>query len=94
MPRTRSHHATRISKNSPLHESQDKKYSRPRLKAKEICVGCIVWLPPRVDTDKAIKCIREGNCCDGIELDSAGYNHPVVVLRVRGDGCEVAKVSR
>ncbi|KAB8294815.1 hypothetical protein EYC80_006776 [Monilinia laxa] len=93
MPRTRSRHATRISRRSPPRDSPDGTGSRPRLKVKDICVGCIVWLPPKVESDESIKCVRDGSCCDGIELDSAGYNHPVIILQVQGASCSVAKIT-
>lgn len=94
MPRARSRRATRISRRSPPRDSPDGSGSRPRLKVEEICVGCIVWLPPKVESDESIKCIRDGSCCGGgIELDGAGYNHPVVILQVQNASCLVATVN-
>src|SRR6187402_1379532 len=66
-----------------------------------LCVGCIVWLPPRNSHHSSVKCDRKG-CCDGDELEDPGYDHPVVVLSIRqktgsvqlGDlVCSVACVS-
>jgi hypothetical protein len=73
---------------------------RPRVDANDLCAGCIVWLPSRVDSDGSIKCNKQ-NCCNG-ELETGGYEHPVVVLSfrqkegsyVRGDlVCTVACVT-
>jgi hypothetical protein len=52
------------------------------VKMGDICVGCIVWLPPRKSENPAIECSKSG-CCGNEELNDAGYNHPVVVLKIR-----------
>ncbi len=64
------------------HPPTDEKAYRPRLISGDVCVGCIVWLPPRKDHEPPILCKREG-CCGGEVLQDEGYNHPVVVLKIR-----------
>ncbi len=74
---------------------------KPPLDPGDICVGCIVWLPPRELNNQCIKCEKR-NCCGKTVLDDGGYNHPVVVVKIRqkkgsaliGDlVCSVACVS-
>ena len=56
--------------------------SRKPVRAKDLCVGCIVWLPPRnVIPDQVISC-SNNNCCDQRVLSDKGYDHPVVVLKI------------
>ncbi|CZR60742.1 uncharacterized protein PAC_10638 [Phialocephala subalpina] len=55
--------------------------SRPRVDPKDLCIGCIVWLPPKLEHHSSITCNKE-NCC-GRELDDGGYDHPVVVVKIR-----------
>ena len=55
---------------------------RPAVKAGDLCVGCIVWLPARSSEKKNIKCCKK-DCCNNTELDDTGYNHPVVVIKIR-----------
>ena len=93
MPRTSGRRAAQTSRLGPPRDSQAKNSSsRPRLKVKELCAGCIVWLPPKVDNDESIKCIRKEVCCNGKNLDIDGYNHPVVILMVGPTSCFVAQV--
>jgi hypothetical protein len=58
---------------------------RPPLITGDICVGCIVWLPPRNDLEEPINCNRN-DCCGGEVLHDRGYNHPVVVMSIRQKG--------
>jgi hypothetical protein len=48
----------------------------------DICRGCIVWLPPKSSHDDAVLCNRDG-CCGRSALQEGGYDHPVVVLKIR-----------
>ncbi|PMD27099.1 hypothetical protein NA56DRAFT_743451 [Hyaloscypha hepaticicola] len=54
----------------------------PSLRSGDICRGCIVWLPPKTSHDDAVLCNRDG-CCDRSALQEGGYDHPVVVLKIR-----------
>lgn len=54
----------------------------PSLRTGDICRGCIVWLPPKSSHDDAILCNRDG-CCNRSALQEGGYDHPVVVLKIR-----------
>ena len=72
---------------------------RSNVLAGDLCVGCIVWLPPKVALDSNINCAR---CPAQEEMEEGGYNHPVVVLKIGqkenstklGDlVCDVACVS-
>jgi hypothetical protein len=54
----------------------------PPVKMGDLCVGCIVWLPPRDSQSPAIKCSKAG-CCGHGNLEDGGYNHSVVVLKIR-----------
>lgn len=54
---------------------------RPLVVAGDLCVGCIVWLPPRVLSANTLTCGTK-NCC-GKELEDGGYDHPVVVLSMK-----------
>ncbi|TGO48757.1 hypothetical protein BOTNAR_0460g00010 [Botryotinia narcissicola] len=47
MPRTRSRHATRISRRSPPRETHSGVGIRPNLKKNDICIGCIITSKPR-----------------------------------------------
>jgi hypothetical protein len=68
----------------------------PRLKVKirELGEGCILWLPEKKENDSGrIICIKD-SCFSGSELDDEGYNHPVLVLKVKQDGiCSFARAS-
>jgi hypothetical protein len=57
------------------------------LKADDVCVGCIVWLPEQVPNSQMLQCVK-GSCSE--VLDRGGYNHPVVVLSVRQNGTSKA----
>ncbi len=57
-------------------------FERPLVKAGDLCVGCIVWLPARNTEKKNIKCCRR-DCCGNNELDDPFYDHPVVVIKIR-----------
>ncbi|TGO58266.1 hypothetical protein BELL_1301g00010 [Botrytis elliptica] len=85
MPRTRSRHATRISRRSPPRETHSGVGIRPSLKKNDLCVGCIVWLPSKLESDGELVCNRGKSCCNGRCLDDEGYNHPVVILEHEGD---------
>ncbi|KAF7898638.1 hypothetical protein EAF00_005084 [Botryotinia globosa] len=93
MPRTRSRHATRISRRSPPRETHSGVGIRPNLKKNDICVGCIVWLPSKLESDGDLVCNRGKTCCNGRCLNHEGYNHPVVILEHEGDICSVAMVE-
>ncbi|KAH7356418.1 hypothetical protein BKA65DRAFT_422649 [Rhexocercosporidium sp. MPI-PUGE-AT-0058] len=54
----------------------------PPLIPGDVCVGCIVWLPPKDVNRPSIRCVNE-SCCGKRELDDGGHNHPVVVLKIR-----------
>ncbi|KAH9213955.1 hypothetical protein DL95DRAFT_462615 [Leptodontidium sp. 2 PMI_412] len=55
---------------------------KPHLNPGDVCVGCIVWLPPKDFTRPSFRCVNK-NCCRNEELDDGGHNHPVVVLKIR-----------
>ncbi|KAF7870588.1 hypothetical protein EAF04_004332 [Stromatinia cepivora] len=93
MPRTRSRHATRISRRSPSHEPHVGNSIRPNLKKKDLCVGCIVWLPAKTESDEPLVCSRGESCCNGRKLDDDGYNHPVVILCYEGTICYIAMIT-
>ncbi|CAD6445553.1 117acc3b-a04c-4914-b042-c7bcbd5961e8 [Sclerotinia trifoliorum] len=93
MPRTRSRHATRISRRSPPHEPHVGNSIRPGLKKKDLCVGCIVWLPAKLESDESLVCSRGESCCNGKKLDDDGYNHPVVILCYEGTICSIAMIT-
>ncbi|PQE06263.1 hypothetical protein CJF30_00005215 [Rutstroemia sp. NJR-2017a BBW] len=65
---------------------------RPKVRIQSIGEGCILWLPARNENESGkIICIRD-SCCSGSELDNEGYNHPVLVLKIRQDGiCSFAQ---
>ncbi|QSZ31074.1 hypothetical protein DSL72_000635 [Monilinia vaccinii-corymbosi] len=46
-----------------------------------------------MESDACVRCVRDGDCCDGQELEGTGYNHPVVILQVRATHCSVAKIT-
>ncbi|KAE8448939.1 hypothetical protein EG329_008735 [Mollisiaceae sp. DMI_Dod_QoI] len=78
MPRrTRSHRAS----SAPAVPQNSGNNGRSPLEPKDLCVGCIVWLPSRVESDGGIKCNKQ-NCCDG-GLDNDAYDHPVVIVNIR-----------
>ncbi|KAH6662055.1 hypothetical protein B0J14DRAFT_707881 [Halenospora varia] len=52
------------------------------LSARDLCVGCIVWLPERNIQQISIKCDKS-ICCGQSELGDGGYDHPVVVLSIK-----------
>lgn len=60
----------------------DRNSARPRVQAKDLCVGCIIWLPPKDSLNSVVTCVC-AKCAVPEELEAAGYNHPVVVLRIR-----------
>ncbi|CZT06977.1 uncharacterized protein RAG0_12547 [Rhynchosporium agropyri] len=60
----------------------DSQAYRPPLRPGGICVGCIVWLPNKENQGPSIKCRNDG-CCENVELKDEGYNHPVVVLKIK-----------
>jgi len=73
----RSHRAS----SAPVVPSSNRQSDRPHIEAGELCVGCIVWLPPKDLANGSIRCNR-ASCC-GRELDDDGYEHPVVVLSIK-----------
>ncbi|PVH70309.1 hypothetical protein DL98DRAFT_521695 [Cadophora sp. DSE1049] len=79
MPRTRRNGRT-ASSGGPL--SNDSQAYRPPLRPGDICVGCIVWLPIKENQGPSIKCRKDG-CCRNEELKDEGYNHLVVVLKIK-----------
>ncbi|KAG9246657.1 hypothetical protein BJ878DRAFT_270384 [Calycina marina] len=79
MPRTRRKDRT-ASSGGPL--PKDSQAYRPPLRPGDICVGCIVWLPIKENQGPSIKCRKDG-CCGNGELKDGGYNHPVVVLKIK-----------
>ncbi|KAF7954608.1 hypothetical protein EAE96_005727 [Botrytis aclada] len=93
MPRTRSRHATRISRRSPPRETHSGGGIRPDLRKNDICIGCIVWLPSKLESDGDLVCNRGKPCCNGTCLNDEGYNHPVVILKLEGDICSVAMMT-
>jgi len=74
-------------------------YERKELRPRDICVGCIVWLPLKSPLDSSVNCLK----CPALEeMEDGASNHPVVVLKIRqkensttlGDlVCDVANVS-
>ncbi|PMD43867.1 hypothetical protein L207DRAFT_562965 [Hyaloscypha variabilis F] len=54
----------------------------PALIPGDVCVGCIVWLPPKLPHEEDVSCNRHGCCC-GTFLKARGYNHPVIVLKIQ-----------
>ncbi|TGO23535.1 hypothetical protein BPAE_0129g00190 [Botrytis paeoniae] len=93
MPRTRSRHATRVSRRSPPRETHSGAGIRSNLKKNDICVGCIVWLPSKLESDGDLVCNRGKSCCNGRCLNDEGYNHPVVILEHEDGVCSVAMVE-
>ena len=79
MPRTRRKGRTASSGGSLPNDSQA--YRLP-LRPGDICVGYIVWLPIKENQGPSIKCRKDG-CCGNEELKDEGYNHPVVVLKIK-----------
>jgi len=61
---------------------------RPTLRPGDVCVGCVVWLPSKDTSQRSIRCIND-DCCGKGELDDGGYNHPVVVLKIRQENGSV-----
>ncbi|QSZ36277.1 hypothetical protein DSL72_007403 [Monilinia vaccinii-corymbosi] len=66
--------------------------------ARELCVGCILWLPEKVMGGESVKCILSECRCNNSELESDGYKHYVVVLdtfRINDEKikCYVAKLT-
>ncbi|KAH8685459.1 hypothetical protein BGZ60DRAFT_395218 [Tricladium varicosporioides] len=55
---------------------------RPRVQPVDLCTGCIVWLPKKEPDRDEIYC-NCGWCEYPFELNEDGYNHPVVVLRIK-----------
>ncbi|KAH6700618.1 hypothetical protein BKA61DRAFT_529714 [Leptodontidium sp. MPI-SDFR-AT-0119] len=80
MPRTRRQSRTAASSSGP--PPNDSQAYRPPLRSEDICVGCIVWLPIKENHGPSIKCRKDG-CCGNEELKDEGYNHPVVVLKIK-----------
>ncbi|KAF8855502.1 hypothetical protein BDZ45DRAFT_692541 [Acephala macrosclerotiorum] len=76
MPRS-----THCASSGPLVPPSSGNNGRSRVEAKDLCVGCIVWLPSRAESNEDIKCNKQ-NCCNA-ELETGGYEHPVVVLSIR-----------
>lgn len=72
---------SRRAGSGPIIFPRDWQDSRPRIDPKDLCIGCIVWLPPGSGYQIRVACDRE-NCCDE-KLDDAGYDHPVVVVKIR-----------
>ena len=64
---------------SPQHQQNNN--PRLRLLPGDVCVGFVVWLPPYKSRNAAIHCTKLS--CAGEELGERGYDHPVVVLRIR-----------
>ncbi|TEY49943.1 hypothetical protein BOTCAL_0281g00010 [Botryotinia calthae] len=93
MPRTRSRHAARISRRSPPRETHSEAGIRAIVRKTDICVGCIVWLPSKLESDGDLVCSRGKSCCNGRRLDDEGYNHPVVILEHEGGICSVALIT-
>lgn len=93
MPRTRNHHATRVSQRSPPRETKSGNSIRPSLKKNDLCVGCIVWLPAKLESDGALVCSRGKTCCNGKKLNDEGYNHPVVILGYDGTTVPVCYIA-
>ncbi|PQE05441.1 hypothetical protein CJF30_00011389 [Rutstroemia sp. NJR-2017a BBW] len=59
---------------------------RPKVRIELLGEGCIVWLPDKNENETGkVICIRD-SCCFGTELDNEGYNHPVLVLKIKQDG--------
>ncbi|ESZ91507.1 hypothetical protein SBOR_8105 [Sclerotinia borealis F-4128] len=92
MPRTRSRQ-TRLSRRSPPREANTGNGVRSKLKESDICVGCIVWLPPKIEGDGSLVCVRGKSCCNGKKLDDDGYNHPVVILYYKDTTCYIAMIT-
>lgn len=71
-----------IAPREPPSPPRDAKVPRPGLRAGDICVGCIVWLPSRKSKHAGIKCNKDA-CCGHAELGDGGYDHPVLVLNIK-----------
>ncbi|KAI9647920.1 hypothetical protein NHQ30_004309 [Ciborinia camelliae] len=92
MPRTRSRQARISRRSSPL-DAQVGHGIRPSLKKTDLCVGCIMWLPAKIESDESLTCSRGQSCCNGKKLDDDGYNHPVVILCYQGTTCYIAMIT-
>lgn len=55
---------------------------RSDINVSDLCVGCIIWLPSKDSLHDNIKCDKD-QCCGGGDLGEGGYNHPVIVLRIK-----------
>ncbi|KAH6679310.1 hypothetical protein B0J14DRAFT_294746 [Halenospora varia] len=67
---------------------------RPEVRIEQLGEGCIVWLPAKDENEPGtITCIRN-SCCSNRELTKGGYNHPVLLLKIKQDGiCSFAQVT-
>ncbi|KAF4627837.1 hypothetical protein G7Y89_g10312 [Cudoniella acicularis] len=63
------------------HQRSGSNNERTRVEPGDLCVGCIVWLPPKDDGNDNIKC-NCSTCTYPSELNDEGYNHPVIVLKI------------
>ncbi|KAH8684253.1 hypothetical protein BGZ60DRAFT_547726 [Tricladium varicosporioides] len=76
---THAVHENAGPRSAPFPEAR---WKRPKLSERELCVGCIVWLPERGTQQVGIKC-NNSFCCGESELGDKGYNHPAVVLSIK-----------
>jgi hypothetical protein len=55
----------------------------PAIISGDVCVGCIVWLPPKASYGNPPVLCNRLCCCGQAALEDRGYDHPVVVLKIR-----------
>jgi hypothetical protein len=67
---------------STRRNSEAQQQDRPVVKITDLCVGGIVWLPVKSELNGGIKCSCT-DCGPAIDLEDLGYNHPVLVVRIK-----------
>ena len=67
---------------APRRHSEPRLADKPRVEPGDVCVGCIVWLPPKDTLNSGIQCSCT-RCYLPSALEDAGYDHPVVVVKIR-----------
>ncbi|KAF7909987.1 uncharacterized protein EAF01_003705 [Botrytis porri] len=95
MPSISHQRESRIFQQGKGHNGNSSRRSRI---TRELCVGCILFLPERLEGNESVRCILDTCCCNKSELDKEGYNHYVVILDVfqSDDGeirCYIAKLT-
>lgn len=67
---------------------------RPEVRIEQLGEGCIVWLPAKDENEPGTITSIRNSCCSNRELTKGGYNHPVLLLKIKQDGiCSFAQAS-